>query len=274
MFINFEEDKTKKKIAKDFVKNGYIIGNIKNNPNFATLNKKIFEHFKFCIKIKKDVDQNTLFNNLHKYVAKEKLNQTRMKIISLLNKNLDIKKNIYFCVKNYLDEIVGNELAIQKTLNLSIQFPNDKSSLLDIHADTFSGESPFQVVVWLPLVNVYKTKSMFILPLKQSEEAIKKLSNYESKGFEAIYQKYKKHIKWLKIDHGQVLIFSPNLLHGNIINKTTENRISLNIRFKSLFSPYNNVQGNDRKIGYFYFPLNIKPASKLGLKFQYPKFKK
>ena len=274
MFINFETNKINKKTAEDFTKNGYIIGDIKNNPNFEILNKKIFEYFRTSLNIGKNVDQNTLFNNLHKYLNKEKLNQTRVKIIGLMNKNLDIKKNIYLCVKNFLDEIVGNELAIQKTLNLSIQFPNDKSSLLDIHADTFSGESPFQVVVWLPLVDVYKTKSMFILPIKQSEEAIKKLNDYESKGFEGIYKKYKKYAKYLKIDHGQVLIFSPNLLHGNVINKTPENRISLNIRFKSLFSPYNNVEGNDRKIGYFYFPLNMKPASKLGLKFQYPKFKK
>ena len=36
-----------------------------------------------------------------------------------------------------------------------------------MHADTWSGDSPFETVIWLPLVNCYKTKSMFIL--KQSK---------------------------------------------------------------------------------------------------------
>ena len=39
--------------------------------------------------------------------------------------------------------------------------PNDKDLLLDLHSDIYAGESPFQVVVWIPLVDVYSTKSMF-----------------------------------------------------------------------------------------------------------------
>ena len=56
---------------------------------------------------------------------------------------------------------------MQNNINLSIQFPKDESSLLPMHADTWSGDSPFETVIWLPLVNCYKTKSMFIL--KQSK---------------------------------------------------------------------------------------------------------
>ena len=72
----------------------------------------------------------------------------------------------YNVAKEILNTIVGNELAMQNAINLSLQLPNDKSSLLAMHADTWSGDSPFEVVIWLPLVNVYKTKSMYILPAK------------------------------------------------------------------------------------------------------------
>ena len=27
-------------------------------------------------------------------------------------------------------------------------------------------------------------------------------------------------MKWLKVNYGEILIFSPNILHGNTINKT------------------------------------------------------
>ena len=195
-----------------------------------------------------------------------------MKIISEINKNDEIKKLIFELSKQYLHNLVGNELAIQKTLNLSIQLPKDNSSLLDMHSDTFSGESPFQVVLWIPLVDVEKTKSMFIMSKKQSEIQLRKLKNNSRIDFNGIFKKYKKKMKWLKVNYGEILIFSPNILHGNTINKTQETRLSFNIRFKSLFSPYNDIKGNDRKLGYFYFPLNVKPATKLGLNFKYPKF--
>ena len=42
--------------------------------------------------------------------------------------------------------------------------------LLPTHADTWSGDSPFEVVVWVPLVNCYKTKSMYILPPNENVE--------------------------------------------------------------------------------------------------------
>lgn len=271
MFTDFEK-KDNILIHNDFLKNGYVIKDI-DKKLINKISDIIFKILnKNNTKTKRIKSFDELFNNLHKYIENKKLNSVRVKIISEINKDLKVKKIIYNMVKSYLDIIVGNELAIQKTLNLSIQYPNDKSSLLDIHSDTFSGESPFQIVVWIPLVNVEKTKSMFIIPQKQSLEAISNLKNYEYQGFNKIFKKYKSKAKWLKVNYGQVLIFTPNLLHGNIINKTKETRMSLNIRFKSLFSPYNNVKGNDRKLGSFYFPLNMKAASKIALKFKYPKF--
>ena len=61
--------------------------------------------------------------------------------------------------KHYIEEIVGNEIAIQK-VNLSIQIPQDNTSILPMHSDFFSGESLYQLNLWLPLVNV-KDTSMF-----------------------------------------------------------------------------------------------------------------
>ena len=43
--------------------------------------------------------------------------------------------------------------------------PNDDSSLLPVHSDTWAGDSPFEIVMWIPLVNCNKTQSMFILPM-------------------------------------------------------------------------------------------------------------
>ena len=58
---------------------------------------------------------------------------------------------------------------MQNNINLSIQFPNDNSSLLPIHSDVWSGDSPYELNLWIPLVNCFKTKSMYILEKKNEK---------------------------------------------------------------------------------------------------------
>ena len=55
-------------------------------------------------------------------------------------------------------------VGLQKKVNLSIQLPKDDSSLLPVHSDVWQGDSPYELVLWIPLVNCAKTKSMYILP--------------------------------------------------------------------------------------------------------------
>ena len=81
---------------------------------------------------------------------------------------------------------------MQSRLNLSIQFPQDKSSLLPVHSDVWSGDSPFETVVWLPLVDCYKTKSMFILPPKKYNKIKKIISRKKFNSSDKIFEKLEK----------------------------------------------------------------------------------
>ena len=49
---------------------------------------------------------------------------TRLKILTLINKSENIKKLYYKASKPMLDIIVGNELVMQKKINL-VQVPQD-----------------------------------------------------------------------------------------------------------------------------------------------------
>ena len=267
MIQNFENLEVKK-LQQKFLKNGYLICNFKNKNKIIKIQKILTKKIKKKLKIKSS--NPNLLNNLHKDIKVNKLNDLRLALINEINKDIFFKETLYKEAKEILDLIVGNELAIQKKVNLSIQLPNDNSSLLEIHSDTFSGESPYQVVLWVPLVDVFDTKSMFVFPLNESLKTVKNLGKLYS--LKKYFEKNKKKANFLKIKFGQFLIFTPNLLHGNTINKTNETRFSLNIRLKSLFSPYNKIKGNDRKLGYFYLPLNIKPMTIIGSKYELPKF--
>ena len=82
--------------------------------------------------------------------------------------------------REYIDLFCGNELAVQKKINLSIQLPDDNSSLLPIHTDVWSGNSPFELVLWIPLVSVKNTKSMFILSPEQNKFYYNNLKKFKT----------------------------------------------------------------------------------------------
>jgi sporadic carbohydrate cluster 2OG-Fe(II) oxygenase len=254
------------KLSKEFEKKGYIIRNIFNKSALKQI-EKVFTQFIYKeLKIKKKVSSKYLFNNINKFLTNRNLNSFRLKLINYINNKKDFKKFYYLIAKSYLDTLVGNELVMQNKINLSIQLPNDNSSLLPVHADVWSGDSPFEIVVWLPLVDCYKTKAMYILPPLKYQRFKKNFYKIAGKNSEFIFKKIKKDIKWINIKFGQVLIFDQSLPHGNRVNIEKETRWSMNCRFKSVFSPF-----GDKKIGEFFEHITLRKISELGMKYNLPK---
>ena len=150
------------RISKEFEKRGFVIADV----NDLKLLKKIRHYFLKSLKKRTKINtsyilDHEILNNVHKNIKTKNLNSLRLKIINDVNNEKNLRKNYYKLSKKYLDILVGNELAMQLRVNLSIQFPNDRSSLLPLHSDVWSGDSPYETVVWIPLVDCYKTKSMY-----------------------------------------------------------------------------------------------------------------
>ncbi len=249
-------------ISNNYLEKGYVIRTVNNLDSL----KWITNYFRE--KIKKKIKRNIsgdCFNEIHNYVRLKNLNNFRLGIINDINKSKTFKKHYYNVASEYLNILVGNELSMQKSINLSIQMPNDKSSLLDLHADTWSGDSPYEVVVWLPLVDCFKTKSMYILPSNKYKLFLKKFKNSYTKNNFDLFKSIKKDLIWLNIKFGEVLLFNQCLPHGNIVNKEDETRWSMNCRFKSVFTPY-----GDKKIGEFFQPITLRAASRIGMKYRLP----
>ena len=98
-----------------------------------------------------------------------------------------------------------------------------------------------------------------------TKEILKKIKNNKKINFRDINKNYSKNLKWLKLKSGQGLIFSPNCLHGNVVNKENKTRVSINIRYKNIFSPYSNIS-NEKKVGSFYKVLSPKAITLFNLK--------
>lgn len=261
------------KLELELNKKGYVVNKTEEKKSLDYLQNKVLS---LGINVKPELKQKIklykknedFFQNIHKYVKKNELNDFRVKLIDGINKDAAFKENYYIVAKKLLHTLVGNELAMQSKINLSIQIPNDNSSMLPMHSDVYAGESPFEVVIWIPLTNVAaSTHSMFITDPTSNKKINREITTSKKKTIIEIFNKYKKNFKFIKIAYGNVLLFTPVLMHGNVVNKTSISRLSLNCRFKSLLSPYDVFSKTHRNIPHFYKPLIIKPLTKIGFNF-------
>ena len=258
---------SEKALSDEFVENGYVIKPVENQEGLKALQRFMVREAKEFLSIESSDDLSRFLEKIHEQVSPDNLNSLRLHLFRKLNDQEWAKATYYSFGRTYINEIVGNELAMQNRINLSIQMPRDKSSLLDIHADSFSGESPYQIVQWLPLVDVERTKSMFILPHKKSKAVISDFASVGENGMKDVYETVKKDLIWLEIPFGNTLIFSPNCLHGNIVNDEEETRWSFNCRFSPLLGP---TFSPEKALGSFYQPITIRAGTLMGLSYEEP----
>jgi sporadic carbohydrate cluster 2OG-Fe(II) oxygenase len=155
---------------------------------------------------------------------------------------------------------------MQRALNLSIQLPGDDSSLLPLHSDVWSGNAPYEVVFWLPLVDCYKTKSMYVLPRHKSDKVLADFTRYSSLSAEAFFRELEPELEWMEVPFGKALLFTHSVIHGNRVNEEATTRWSMNVRFKSLLSPY-----GSKEIGESFVPITVRPATRVGYAYREPK---
>jgi len=267
-FTNSFLSKEESSISQSYINKGYYIGRVADQNSLDFIQKTFIDIITNELNIKGKVSTEELFNQIHNIIEINDLNDFRLNIIRKINEVHDFRKHYYQIAKPYLDLLVGNELVMQTKVNLSIQFPDDDSSLLPTHADTWSGDSPFEVVVWIPLVDCYKTKSMYILPPNENDKLNLNFQALAGSRSEDLFQAIKNNVEWISIDYGNVLIFNNGLPHGNRVNLEKETRWTMNCRFKGVYTPY-----WDKKIGSFFEPITLRAASISGMNYKLPELK-
>lgn len=250
------------KNIKSLIKNGYFIYNIKDKKKLKYLKNDIFKESKVILKEK--IKKN-FFNQFHNInITSQKLNEYRLKLMSKINSKGKFSKKGYEIFQNIMQTIFGLDIVAQKNVNLVIQKPNDTSQI-SVHRDA-PPNSDYEVVVWVPLVDTYKSKNMYILNKNDTAQLIKKIKKYSNLNkknkkiidfyYSFAFNRAKKH----KLKFGQAIIFWTGLIHCVPINKEKETRWSLNFRFKNTFSPYGTKGFPD-----YFAIINSSPITKLAL---------
>ncbi|MDC1169952.1 hypothetical protein OAT35_01110 [Candidatus Pelagibacter sp.] len=176
-------------------------------------------------------------NNFHKILSKlsdADLNQKKVNIIKKISNDNSLVDLIFVSFAEEIEEMLGKDLLVQKTINLVIQAPKDPNPTIP-HRDA-PPNSYFELVLWIPLVDCKDTKSMYTIDIASTKDALDELDKNKD-DWEGFLNKFKDKKNYPNVKFGQALFFLPYIFHGSDTNNTDETRFSLNIRFKALFSP-------------------------------------
>ena len=240
----------------EFSKCGVLIFDIEDNEFHSKLVNEVLKCFEGAQSL----------SQLHEKFNETTINEKRLSGFRAINKLESWEQNYFSLASEKLTTLVGPDILIQNKLNLSVQMPFDKSSQLGLHTDVLSGESEFEIVLWVPLTDAYDTNSMYMFDYETTNEIYEAMPAFEKMGMGALFEEFHKKAHFLNLKKGEALIFSPTLFHGNVINETKHSRVSINCRFKSLFSPEFSEFPTERKAGPFYKLLHLSPVTEFGIR--------
>ncbi|MBC98195.1 MAG: hypothetical protein CME63_10620 [Halobacteriovoraceae bacterium] len=180
--------------------------------------------------------------DLHSVLRKDEVNDFRLRQMIKINNDQETINTYLEPFWDDLKPILGPDCLRQKRINLVIHMPGDESSIIPTHSDVKTGNSSFEIGLWLPLTECLEGNTMTILPYEhfcrgEWDQSVPVLT-----------------------DGKDSLLFKHFLPHGNQVNNTNQTRISLNIRFKSLFAPE-----NKKNILDYYTTWKISEFSKIAL---------
>ncbi len=250
-------------LSDRFLADGRIVQPVEDRRGLDRIRDRIAELAAIHLGLAAPEDPARFLDTLHERVDVAGLNALRLAVIRGVNAEDWLRPTYFTLARAALFTLVGSELAMQRRINLSVQLPGDASSLLPLHSDVWSGDSPFEVVVWLPLVDCRATKSMFLATPTANRTWAPRLAEFRST--EDLYQAARGDLDFIDIAYGQVLVFDQTLMHGNRVNEEAETRWSMNCRFKGVFTPY-----ADKRLGEFFEPITLRPASRIGLEYRPP----
>lgn len=252
-------------LVDDFAANGYVIRPAEDRAALDRIQEFVAKTAAGLLKVDAPNDPKAFLDGIHERVGVDVLNDFRLGVFRAMQGEDWVRPDYFSVARGAIEAIVGNELCMQRRVNLSIQMPRDDSSLLPVHADVWSGDSPYEVVLWMPMVDCRATKSMYIANPDFDAKVQANFKDFEGKTAEDLYQDIKDHVTFLDIPYGHYLLFTQNLMHGNRINQEDGTRWSMNCRFKSVMSPY-----SDKRLGEFFEPITLRPATRLGLDYRLP----
>lgn len=256
--------------ARKFVRDGWLIVNLSPaSAKIVTRVHKIFlkrlaENWQIKLARLEDYHKTVTDNELH----------TRIQLdLTQLFQSDNYGRKIVESSLGEFKKLLGPDLHVQKYPYVRIARPGLSQDNIGIHRDTHYGCSPYEVSVSIPFTDVPARGSMGVisgshtmaeseLPVTQITSGVEKGSVKHKLGFlyapKLMSPEVRANVKPLRVAMGQALVFSLSLVHGQEVNRSSNTRITTDIRLVNSFAPIawsRNVH-ND-----YYEPLHSSPVA-------------
>ncbi len=207
---------------------GYAILPIDDLSYFQKLKTQFIEKIKPYAK-------ETDFNSIRKVMTKMSKSDLNKVMVSLLSFDRASEIMINSC-KNIVKSLSGDEIFLQRRANTIFNLPGESQRRQWPHYELMSGVSPYTFILWAPFHDLDDSGGVFYLDLDRSRNMIEEEHSHGIVNGPIILNKMYNE-KPAKIKYGEVIVFCPFVLHGNINFKSDLARIACSVRFQSIKKP-------------------------------------
>ena len=206
---------------------GYAIVKIPNLQKFEDLRNAFVR--------KMSLSEQHGIEELRKKLTSMKKHEINKVMLGLLSFKEASEIMIDSC-SDIVNELCGNQLLIQRRANTIFNLPGEDQRRQWPHYELMSGISPFTFVLWAPFHNLDDDGGVYYVPQDNSFETIKLEHSQGLVNGPTILNKINNY-KPAKLKFGEVIVFNPFILHGNVDFKSNVARIACSVRFQSRNKP-------------------------------------
>jgi hypothetical protein len=127
-----------------------------------------------------------------------------------------VRDLIHALVARVVQSRLPGDIHVQRRANLRVVFPREPSHVVQLHADSGAGHCPTGRQLWIPLTPASGTRTLHVAPLAASRSLE--------------FDEAAKLARPVALEVGQVLLFTPDHVHGAVLNESDVTRVSLDVR--------------------------------------------
>ena len=169
-------------------------------------------------------------------------------------------------------QLVGADLHIQRRPFLRISRPGVVDDNIGLHRDTWYGDTPHEMSVWIPFTDTDEENALRVAPgshlwseaahpVERFDGCVEKGSVKHSLGF--IHGSPKRlcapvETRALPVRVGQMIVFSLAILHGVEVNRSERTRVSMDVRLANSLATVKFSRSRDK---HYYEELCASPVT-------------
>ena len=223
---------------------GFAVSSIENIDLFKKLRNTFISKLDIPSESKKDI------NILRKTMANMSNAEINKSMVNLLTFT-ELSDMMVASCPDLIETLCGKKLFIQRRAHTIINAPGKDQRKQWAHYEMISGISPFSYVLWAPLHDLEDEGGTYYIDQNTSTKLMKKEEKEGLINGPATFNMMKNQ-KPAHLKFGQVLVFNPFVLHGNISFDSKFASIACNVRFQSYNRPL--LQKNSDYLKYYELP--------------------